>query len=245
MKKLLVGCLLVTLMLAVAGCERHKAAVNAKGQPITGAKGDSIARLQDAGNVLNEIMNAPDSSIPAEVLASAKCVAVVPEMVKGGFVLGAKHGRGVATCRTGNGWSAPAFFTVTGGTWGAQIGVEAVDLVMLIMNDKGMQDLLSSNFHLGGEAGVAAGPVGREASANTDWKLKAEVLTYSRTRGLFAGLDLSGASIRPDDDSTGAFYGRNYDFRSVLTGQVKAPADANTFLSSVRKNFVEAKATTD
>jgi len=243
MKKLLVLCFLVTLTLVLAGCERHKAAVNAQGQPITGAKGDSIARLQDSGNVLNEIMNAPDSAIPAEVLESAKCVAIVPDMVKGGFVLGAKHGRGVATCRTANGWTAPAFFTLTGGSWGPQIGVEAVDLVMLIMNDKGMQDLLSSNFHLGGEAGVAAGPVGREATANTDWKLKAEVLTYSRTRGLFAGLDLTGASIRPDDDSTSAFYGRNYDFRSILTGQVKAPADAGTFLSSVRKNFREAKAT--
>ncbi len=245
MRKLFVVTILFSLALLVAGCTRHKAAVNSQGQPITGAKGDDVARLQDSGNILNEIMGAPDSAIPADVLKAAKCVAVVPDMVKGGFVLGAKHGRGVATCRTANGWSAPAFFTLTGGSWGPQIGVEAVDLVMLIMNDKGMQDLLSSNFHLGGEAGVAAGPVGREASANTDWKLKAEVLTYSRTRGLFAGLDLSGASIRPDDDSTQAFYGRNYDFRSVLTGQVKAPADAQTFLASVRKNFVEAKTTTD
>ena len=140
-----------------------------------------------------------------------------------------------------NGWSAPAFFTLTGGTWGAQIGAQAADVVMLIMNDKGMQDLLSSQFKLGGEAAITAGPVGREATANTDWKLKSEVLTYSRTRGLFAGLNLSGALVKPDDESTQAFYNRNYDFRSILTGQVHAPAAANPFLAAVRRDFREAK----
>ncbi len=244
MRKTLVVTLMCTLAFAVVGCAR-KTAVNAQGQVVSGDKGASIARLQDAGNDLNEIMGAPDSAIPAEVLESAKCVAVVPSMVKGGFIIGGQHGRGVATCRTGNGWSAPAFFTLTGGSWGLQIGAEAVDVIMLVMNDKGMNDLLSSNFKLGGEAGVAAGPVGREASASTDWKLKAGVLTYSRTRGLFAGLDLNGAGIRADDDSTVAFYGRNYDFRTLLNGQVQAPADATTFLGSVRKNFSAAKATSD
>jgi len=225
------------------GCAR-KTAVNAQGQTVTGVQGETLARVQDAGKDLDDIMNAPDNQIPGEVLASAKCVAVVPDMVKGGFVIGAQHGRGVATCRTGHGWSAPAFFTLSGGTWGAQIGAQSADVVMLIMNDKGMQDLLSSQFKLGGEASIAAGPVGREATANTDWKLKSEVLTYSRTRGLFAGLDLSGALVKPDADSTQAFYNRDYDFRSILSGEVQAPSAANSFLSSVRRNFREAKATT-
>jgi lipid-binding SYLF domain-containing protein len=234
--------LLAAGVLALAvGCAR-KTAVNAKGQTVTGTQGETLARVQDAGKDLDEIMGAPDSQIPAEVLESAKCVAVVPDMVKGGFVIGGQHGRGVATCRTANGWSAPAFFALTGGSWGAQIGAQSVDLIMLVMNDKGMQDLLSSQFKLGGEAGIAAGPVGREASANTDWKLKSEILTYSRTRGLFAGLDLSGAMIKPDADSTQAFYGQDYDFRSLLTGQVRTPSAASPFMASVRKNFSEAKA---
>ena len=241
MRKLtLVVMVAVGLALAV-GCAR-KTAVNAQGQTVTGPQGETLARVQDAAKDLDQIMAAPDSQIPAEVLQSAKCVAVVPDMVKGGFVIGGQHGRGVATCRTANGWSAPAFFTLTGGTWGAQIGAQAADVVMLIMNDKGMQDLLSSQFKLGGEAAITAGPVGREATANTDWKLKSEVLTYSRTRGLFAGLNLSGALVKPDDESTQAFYNRNYDFRSILTGQVHAPAAANPFLAAVRRDFREAKA---
>ncbi len=243
MKRLTFVLLMVGMLALVVGCARHTA-VNAQGQTVTGTQGATLARVQDAATDLNEIMGAPDSAIPSEVLQAAKCVAVVPDMVKGGFVIGAQHGRGVATCRTANGWSAPAFFTLTGGSWGAQIGAQSVDLIMLVMNDKGMQDLMSSQFKLGGEAGIAAGPVGREASANTDWKLKSEILTYSRSRGLFAGLDLSGAVVKPDDDAAQAFYGRNYDFRSILTGQVKAPANAAPFLASVRKNFAEAKSTT-
>ena len=157
-----------------------------------------LARMDDASKILNELLNTPDKGIPDKVFASAKCVAVIPSMVKGGFVFGAEHGRGVATCRTDNGnWSAPAFFVITGGSWGAQIGVESADLVLLIMNDRGMQDLLSSKFKLGANGAVAAGPVGRDAEASTDWKMKAEVLTYSRTRGLFAGLTLDGAVISP------------------------------------------------
>ena len=244
MKKLGTILLLASLAIAV-GCSRNKTAVNAQGQTVTGARAETLDRLNQASTNLNQLMGAPDSAIPKEVLESAKCVAIVPSMIKGGFVVGGQHGRGVASCRTGNGWSAPAFFTLTGGTFGAQIGAEAVDLVMVIMNDKGMQDLLSSNFKLGGEAGVAAGPVGREAQASTDWKLKAEVLTYSRTRGLFAGLDLSGAAIRTDEDSTTAFYGRNYDFRSLLTGQVNTPADAQQFIATISKDFSQARATSD
>ena len=139
-------------------------------------------------------------------------------MVSAGFVVGAKHGRGVATCRTGSGWSAPAFFDITGGSYGLQIGAQKVDLVMLIMNDKGMQHLLSSKFQLGGEAGVAAGPVGRQGTANTDMKMNAEVLTYSRAKGVFAGVDLSGASMKQDEDSTKAFYGKEVSLPRCVDG---------------------------
>jgi SH3 domain-containing YSC84-like protein 1 len=191
-------------------------------------------RLNNAGEVLQAIMAAPDNGIPEEVLEHAKCVAVVPHMIKGGFVFGAENGRGVATCRTAHGWSAPAFFAITGGSWGLQIGLEGVDLVMIIQNEKGMQRLLSSKFQLGADASAAAGPVGRHASANTDWKLDTEILTYSRAKGAFAGLTLSGASIRRDDDSMEAIYGRNVKTRAVLLGKVAAPAAAKSFLSAVR-----------
>jgi lipid-binding SYLF domain-containing protein len=192
-------------------------------------------RLVNAGNVLHEIMAAPDSGIPEEVLEHAKCIAVVPHMIKGGFVFGAENGRGVATCRTANGWSAPAFFAITGGSWGLQIGVEGVDLVMIIQNDKGMQHLLASKFQLGADASAAAGPVGRHASADTDWKLDTEVLTYSRAKGAFAGLTLSGASIRRDDDSMQAIYGRHVTTRAALLGKVASPVAAESFLSEVRR----------
>ena len=193
----------------------------------------STDRLDNAGKVLHEIMAAPDKGIPEEVLEHAKCIAVVPHMVKGGFVFGAENGRGVATCRTAQGWSAPAFFAITGGSWGLQIGVEGVDLVMIIQNEKGMQQLLASKFQLGADASAAAGPVGRHASADTDWKLDTEIPTYSRAKGAFAGLTLSGASIRRDDDSMQAFYGRHVTTRAALLGKVKAPAAAEPFLSAV------------
>lgn len=194
----------------------------------------STDRLDNAGNVLREIMAAPDNGIPEEVLEHAKCIAVVPHMIKGGFVLGAENGRGVATCRTANGWSAPALFAITGGSWGLQIGVEGVDLVMIIQNEKGMQRLFASKFQLGADASAAAGPVGRHASANTDWKLDTEILTYSRAKGAFAGLTLSGASIRRDDDSMRAIYGHHVTTRAALLGNVAAPATAETFLNAVR-----------
>jgi SH3 domain-containing YSC84-like protein 1 len=201
---------------------------------------ESTERLESAGNVLHEIMGAPDKGIPEEVLDHAKCVAVVPHMIKGGFVFGAEHGRGVATCRTAKAWSAPAFFAITGGSWGLQIGIEGVDLVMIIQNEKGMQRLLTSNFQIGADASAAAGPVGRHASANTDWKLDTEILTYSRARGAFAGLTLSGASVRRDDDSMQAIYGHNVSTRSVLTGKVAATASAAPFLKAVRNAKAQA-----
>ena len=206
------------------------------------AREDSIDRLQNAGKVLNEIMSAPDKGIPEEVLDHAKCIAVVPHMVKGGLVFGGEHGRGVATCRTANGWSAPAFFAISGGSWGLQIGLEGVDLIMIIQNDTGMEHLISSNFQLGTDASAAAGPVGRHASANTDWKLNVEMLTYSRAKGAFAGLTLEGAKIGRDDDSMHAIYGGHVSTRAALTGKVKSPASAQPFLTAVREAKSQAKA---
>ena len=206
------------------------------------AKSDTTDRLQNAGNVLKEIMGAPDKGIPGEVFDGAKCIIVVPHMVKGGFVFGGKHGRGVATCKTGNGWSAPAFISVGGGSWGLQIGVQGVDLVMMIMNDKGAQHLLASKFQVGGEASAAAGPVGRHASAGTDWKADTEILTYSRAKGAFAGATLEGAVVQQDDDSTVAIYGKKLDQKTILDGGVAAPAVAEGFLSAIRSAAAQAKA---
>ena len=192
-------------------------------------------RIKAAANVLDEIQSAPDQGVPEEVLGSAECVAIVPSMLKGGFIVGARYGRGVASCRTPKGWSAPAFFSVQGGSVGLQIGGQAVDLVMLIMNQDGMRNLLSSKFKLGADASVAAGPVGRHAAADTDWKLRAQVLSYSRARGAFAGLELSGAAIKQDKDSTREFYGRMVPFKTALTGTIDAPANAYPLLSTLAK----------
>jgi lipid-binding SYLF domain-containing protein len=163
-------------------------------------------------------------------------------MVKGGFVIGAEGGKGVATCRTENGWSAPAFFMVAGGSWGLQIGVEGIDLVMIFQNEQGMEHLINSKFKIGADASAAAGPVGRHASANTDWKMDAEILTYSRAKGAFAGLTLNGAAVKEDKDSMTAVYGADATERSVLTGKVPPPAVAHTFLAAVRGAKTEASA---
>src|SRR5213594_862435 len=187
------------------------------------AREDTVDRLQKSVDVLHAIMSTPDKGIPEEVLSNAKCILVVPDLIKGGFIFGGKHGRGVATCHTSSGWSAPAFFCVGGGSWGLQIGVEGVDLVMLVMNEQGFQHLLSSKFQLSGEGSAAAGPVGRHASAGTDWKMNSELLTYSRSKGAFAGLTLEGAVIEQDSDSTEAIYGKDIPFRKVLTGNVTPP----------------------
>ncbi len=188
-------------------------------------------RVQAAADVLNQIESAPDSGIPREILSKAECVAVVPSLLNGGFIVGAKYGRGLASCRAPKGWSAPAFFMTTGGSVGFQIGGQAVDLVMLIMNNDGMQHLLSSQFALGADASVAAGPVGRHAEGNTDWKMRAQVLTYSRARGVFAGVSLNGAVIKQDKDATREFYGHMVTFKAALTGEVDPPPAANPFLT--------------
>jgi SH3 domain-containing YSC84-like protein 1 len=201
----------------------------------SGDRGKEQERVDSAGTVLDEIMSAPDSGIPDNIIESATCIAVVPSMLKGAFVLGAERGKGVASCRTDKGWSAPAFFIAEGGSVGFQIGGQAIDVVMLVMNENGMRNLLQSKFKLGVNGSVAAGPVGRHADASTDWKMRAEVLTYSRARGVFAGLSLNGVSIRQDQDSTRNFYGHMIPYRSLLTGLTPVPADANPFVEPLRK----------
>jgi lipid-binding SYLF domain-containing protein len=228
MKRLILLTLLVSLSsLAFAADDRAK-------------ESKASDRVQAAAEVLNQIQSAPDAGIPQDILGKAECVAVVPSMLTGGFIVGAKYGRGLASCRTPKGWSAPAFFMTTGGSVGFQVGGQAVDLVMLIMNDDGMQHLLSSKFALGADASVAAGPVGRHAEGNTDWKMRAQVLTYSRARGIFAGVSLNGAVLKQDKDSTREFYGHMVTFKAALTGAVDPPPAANAFLTTLAKWAQEA-----
>jgi SH3 domain-containing YSC84-like protein 1 len=205
-------------------------------------KEESTERLQKSAEVLQALMSAPDKGVPEEVVDNAKCILVVPHLVKGGFIVGAKHGRGVATCRTAKGWSAPAFVAVSGGSWGLQIGVEGVDLLLFVMNDKGMQHLLSSKFQISGEGSAAAGPVGRHASAGTDWKLNTEILTYSRSKGAFAGLTLEGAVIEQDDSSTKSIYGKVIPFKTLLQGGVPSPAEAAPFRAALASATRQADA---
>ena len=207
------------------------------------AKSKELSRVESAQRVLNEILAAPDKGVPQDVLSSAQCVAVLPSLIKGGFIFGAKYGKGIATCRTTDDhWSAPAPVRITGGSWGLQIGAEAVDYVMLVMNKHGMDNLLSSKFKIGADVSGAAGPVGREASGSTDWKMRAEVLTYSRARGAFAGVTLNGAVIKQDTDDTLALYGKFVPFRTILTGGVPAPAGTKAFVEEVAKDFRVAQA---
>ena len=177
------------------------------------------SRIDSAKAVLDEIMKAQDNGIPLDVLRHATCVAVVPGMVKGAFIFGGQYGQGVVTCRTGKGWSAPVFIRMAGGSFGFQIGGQATDLVLIAVNDRGLQDLLKSKFKIGGDASAAAGPVGREGQASTDWKMGAELLSYSRNKGLFAGIDLDGTSVSQNKEDTEIFYGKEYKFEYVLRGQ--------------------------
>jgi lipid-binding SYLF domain-containing protein len=202
---------------------------------------DIAKRIDASAKVLNEIMATPDKAIPDKVMNDAKCVAVIPSMVKVAIGFGGSHGKGVATCRTEHGWSAPAPITITGGSWGLQLGGQAVDLVMVVTNDEGMQHLLSSKFKLGANASAAAGPVGRDTGADTDWKMKAEVLTYSRARGVFAGIDLSGAAITQDKDETRLLYGHFVPFGDILNAKVRPPNSSEPFLAAVRKYATQAK----
>jgi len=205
---------------------------------------DAVERLNKAATVLHEIMNAPDQRIPDWTMRHAKCVAVVPHLVKGGFVFGAEHGKGVATCRTANGWSAPAFIQMGGGSWGTQFGVETIDLVMVFRNARGMQKLLSSKFEIGRDASAAVGPVGRHSSESTDVKLDTIILTYSRAKGAFLGMTFDGAMVRSDDGSRRAMYGPRVTTRAALLGRVAPPAAARPFLRAVRGAKAEAIAKT-
>lgn len=204
-------------------------------------KTDVDERLQSSAKMIHDIVNAPDRGVPDEVLKGAKCIAVVPDLIKGGFILAGKHGRGVATCRLPNGgWSAPAFFVISGGSWGAQVGVESIDLVMMVMTNEGMRHLMSAKFEIGGTVSGALGPVGRNATAGTDWKVNTDILSYSRAKGLFAGVDLGGSIIEADKDSDYALYGKEISTQAILDGHVTPPAAAKPFLAEVRNVKTEA-----
>lgn len=221
MKKILtVSAMLLSLVSGVFASERRDA---------------DLDRIQTASTVLSQIMSAPDHAIPDSIMSGAKCIAVIPSSLKASFVFGANYGKGIATCRTEKGWSAPAFFKLTGGSFGFQAGGQASDLVLIVRTDDGMQHLLSSKFKLGADASAAAGPVGRDAQAMTDLTLRAQVLTYSRSRGLFLGVSLSGGVIKQDQADTQAFYGKDWTYYSVLNGEVPAPKEAQSFLQTVEK----------
>lgn len=203
------------------------------------------ARLTSAQAVMNEIMATPDKGIPQGILGGASCVVVIPSYKKGAFVVGAQYGQGVATCRTANGWSAPVFVQLAGGSFGWQIGGQSTDLVLVAMNQQGLQDMLKNKFKLGADAAASAGPVGRNAQAGTDWKLSSEFLTYSRSKGLFAGLDLDGTVLSQNQDDTRAEYGSAIPFETILKGNQPVPANARPFVRTVAKYFVRSKATKD
>ena len=202
---------------------------------------DIAKRIDASAKVLDEVMATPDKAIPDKVMSGAKCIAVIPSMVKIAIGFGGSHGKGVATCRTAHGWSAPAPITLTGGSWGLQLGGEAVDLVLVVMNQAGMDHLLASKFKIGADATAAAGPVGRYAGADTDIKMKSEVLTYSRSRGLFAGIDLSGAAVTQDKDETRLLYGKFEPFADILNGKVRTTKTGDTFIAAVKKYSTQSK----
>jgi lipid-binding SYLF domain-containing protein len=198
-------------------------------------------RIEAAKTVLDQIMSAQDSTVPMNILHSATCVAVVPGLIKGAFIGGVQYGQGVVTCRTGHGWSAPVFIRMAGGSFGFQIGGQSTDLVLVAVNDRGFQDLLKSKFKIGGDASAAAGPVGRAGQAATDWKMNAELLSYSRNKGLFAGVDLDGTSVSQNKEDTELYFGAPQSFDNVLRGNVPVPPGAVAFVRDVAHYFVESK----
>lgn len=216
MKKFLIGLsLIVQLAMPVfAGPDRDNMDEHTK-------------RIREAGVTLHEIMNAGDRGIPEDLIKRAQCVAVVPDLKRAGFILGGKYGKGVLTCRTANGWSAPSTIRVEGGSIGLQIGAGETDLVLLVMNRGGEDKILRDKFTIGADASVMAGPVGRSANAATDAVMKAEILAYSRSRGVFGGISLEGATLRPDNDDNAKIYGRSVTAREIVHGNVTAPAAAS------------------
>jgi lipid-binding SYLF domain-containing protein len=212
------------------------------GSAWSGSKKEELqARIDAAKEVLDQIMAVKDHSIPMNIMEQATCVAVVPGMLKGAFVFGGQYGQGVVTCRTGHGWSAPVFIRMAGGSFGFQIGGQSTDLVLVAVNERGFQDLLKNKFKIGGDAAASAGPVGRNGQASTDWKMNAELLTYSRSKGLFAGIDLDGTSVSQNSEDTEVYYGAAHSFETVLKGDVDVPAGAISFVRGVAHYFVEAK----
>jgi SH3 domain-containing YSC84-like protein 1 len=187
---------------------------------------DDVARTQKAAQVFTEIMNTPDQGIPHDLLDRAKCIAIIPGDKKFAFIFGGNYGRGVATCRTEHGWSAPMFIALEGGSVGYQIGGSSTDIVMLFMNAHALHSLLSDKFKLGADASVAAGPVGRNASAATDLKLNAEILSYSRSKGVFAGVSLNGAVVRADKSGDESMYGQAVNRHQIMDGAIKPPSAA-------------------
>ncbi len=228
LKHILIGTTLALLvtMTAVASSDRE----------------DDVNRTHKAAQVFQEIMNAPDQGIPQDLLESAKCIAIVPGDVKFAFIFGGSYGRGLVTCRTEHGWSAPMYLAIDGGSVGYQIGGSSTDLVMLFMNDHALKSLLSDKFKLGADASVAAGPVGRNAAAGTDLKLTAEILSYSRAKGVFAGVSLDGAVVQADKSGDQAMYGDNVDRHEILSGKVAVPASARELLHELHAYVQEAKA---
>lgn len=204
-------------------------------------KGKLDERLTSAQAVINEIMATPDKGIPQSILAGASCVVVIPAYKKGAFVVGAQYGQGVSTCRTPNGWSAPVFVKLEGGSFGWQIGGQSTDLVLVAMNQNGLQDMLKNKVKLGADAAASAGPVGRNAQAGTDWKLNAEFLTYSRSKGLFAGLDLDGTVLSQNQDDTRLEFGSDIPFETILKGNQPVPENAKPFVRTVARYFVSSK----
>lgn len=206
-----------------------------------GDKAKVAARLNDASLVIKQIMATPDKAIPGSILAGAQCVVVIPSYKKGAFIVGAQYGQGVATCRTSRGWSAPVCVQLAGGSFGFQIGGQATDLVLIAMNQEGLQDMLKNKFKLGADAAAAAGPVGRNAQAGTDWKLNAQFLSYSRSKGLFAGINLDGTVLSQNQDDTRALYAADLPYDQILGGKQVTPAEARPFVRTVAKYFVVAK----
>ena len=202
---------------------------------------DLQARIDAAKVVLDEIMGASDRSIPMNIMEQATCVGVVPSLKKGAFLVGAQYGQGVVTCRNGHGWSAPVFIRMAGGSFGFQIGGQSIDLVLVAVNERGFQDLLKSKFKIGGDASATAGPVGRNGEASTDWKMNAELLSYSRSKGLFAGINLDGTSVSQNAEDTEIYFGHEQGFDHVLKGEVEVPAGAIPFVRAVAHYFVESK----
>ncbi|MGB6688441.1 MAG: lipid-binding SYLF domain-containing protein [Terracidiphilus sp.] len=204
------------------------------------AKLDS--RLDAARTAIEQIMATPDKSIPESIARKAYCVGVVPGVVKGAFIFGAEYGQGVVTCRTAQGWSAPVFIRLAGGSFGFQIGGQGTDLVLVAIDHKGFQDMLQDKFKIGADASAAAGPVGRDAQASTDISMRAELLTWSRSRGIFAGIDLNGVSVSQNADDTDTFYGGVHHFDSILHGNLPAPEAAHPFLHAISQYFGAAEA---